>query len=220
MRPEKKKLVILGGGIGSLVTAWHLTSQPNWKEIYESITVYQTGWRLGGKCASGRGPNGRIEEHGLHIWFGFYDNSFDVIQNAYAMLGRPAGSPLATWPDAFKKHSYLVIAHQFKVNWHPWEFDFPVNDRVPGRGSPIPNLWQYISLTIDFIDFLFLRPDGRGNPASIRDRRARAGAENRKANLRQVVDERQQEVVAKECRSRDGRLRLEFCGRYLPSRKY
>ena len=58
MRPDKKKkLVILGGGIGSLVTAWHLTSQPNWKEIYESITVYQTGWRLGGKCASGRGPN-------------------------------------------------------------------------------------------------------------------------------------------------------------------
>ena len=152
MRPDKKKkLVILGGGIGSLVTAWHLTSQPNWKEIYESITVYQTGWRLGGKCASGRGPNGRIEEHGLHIWFGFYDNSFDVIQNAYAMLERPPGSPLAAWSDAFKKHSYFVIAHQFKGQWYPWEFDFPVNDRVPGRGSTLPNLWQYISLTIDFI---------------------------------------------------------------------
>ena len=152
MRPDKKKkLVILGGGIGSLVTAWHLTSQPNWKEIYESITVYQTGWRLGGKCASGRGPNGRIEEHGLHIWFGFYDNSFDVIQNAYAMLGRPPGSPLAAWSDAFEKHSYFVIAHQFKDQWYPWEFDFPVNDRVPGRGSTLPNLWQYISLTIDFI---------------------------------------------------------------------
>ena len=88
---RKKKLAILGGGIGSLVTAWQLTSQPNWKEIYESVTIYQTGWRLGGKCASGRGPNGRIEEHGLHIWFGFYDNSFDVIQSAYAMLDRTRG---------------------------------------------------------------------------------------------------------------------------------
>jgi hypothetical protein len=38
---RKKKLAILGGGIGSLVTAWQLTSQPNWKEIYESITIYQ-----------------------------------------------------------------------------------------------------------------------------------------------------------------------------------
>jgi uncharacterized protein with NAD-binding domain and iron-sulfur cluster len=148
---KKKKLAILGGGIGSLVTAWHLTSQPNWKEIYESITIYQTGWRLGGKCASGRGPNGRIEEHGLHIWFGFYDNSFDVIQNAYAMLDRPAGSPLATWSDAFKKHSYLVFAQQFKGQWHPWGFDFPIDDRVPGRGAATPNLWQCISGTIDFI---------------------------------------------------------------------
>ena len=148
---KKKKLAILGGGIGSLVTAWHLTSQPNWKEIYESITIYQTGWRLGGKCASGRGPNGRIEEHGLHIWFGFYDNSFDVIQNAYAMLERPAGSPLATWPDAFKKHSYLVFAQQFKGQWYPWGFDFPIDDRVPGRGAATPSLWQCISGTIDFI---------------------------------------------------------------------
>ena len=148
---KKKKLAILGGGIGSLVTAWHLTSEPNWKEIYESITIYQTGWRLGGKCASGRGPNGRIEEHGLHIWFGFYDNSFDVIQNAYAMLERPAGSPLATWSDAFKKHSYLVFAQQFKGEWHPWGFDFPIDDRVPGRGAATPNLWQCIRSTIDFI---------------------------------------------------------------------
>jgi uncharacterized protein with NAD-binding domain and iron-sulfur cluster len=148
---RKKKLAILGGGIGSLVTAWQLTSQPNWREIYESITIYQTGWRLGGKCASGRGLNGRIEEHGLHIWFGFYDNSFDVIQGAYATLGRAPGSPLATWSDAFKKHSYLVIAQQFENSWHPWGFDFPTDDRVPGRDRSTPNLWQCIGLTIDFI---------------------------------------------------------------------
>ena len=80
---------------------------------------------LGGKCASGRGPHGRIEEHGLHIWFGFYDNSFDIIQDAYAMLDRPPGAPLATWSDAFKKHGYLVIAQQFKGQWHPWGFNFP-----------------------------------------------------------------------------------------------
>ena len=119
---RKKKLAILGGGIGSLVTAWQLTSQPNWKEIYESITIYQMGWRLGGKCASGRGTHGRIEEHGLHIWFGFYDNSFDVIQSAYSTLGRAPGAPLATWSDAFKKHSYLIIAQQFRNRMVPVGF--------------------------------------------------------------------------------------------------
>ncbi len=148
---KKKKLAILGGGIGSLTAAWWLTSQPNWKDLYESITVYQTGWRLGGKCASGRGPQGRIEEHGLHIWFGFYDNSFDIIQDAYAMLDRPPGAPLATWSDAFKKHGYLVIAQQFKGQWHPWGFNFPFNGRVPGRDAAELSLWKCIRLTIDFI---------------------------------------------------------------------
>ena len=95
-------------------------------------------------------PTGASKSTDCIFGFGFDDNSFDVIQNAYATLGRPSGSPLAAWPDAFKKHGYLVIAHQFKGQWHPWEFDFPVNDRVPGRGSTLPNLWQYISLTIDF----------------------------------------------------------------------
>ena len=48
-----KKIAILGGGIGSLTTAFALTSRRNWREHYE-ITVYQMGWRLGGKGASGR----------------------------------------------------------------------------------------------------------------------------------------------------------------------
>jgi len=30
-----------------------------------AITIYQMGFRLGGKGASGRGPSDRIEEHGL-----------------------------------------------------------------------------------------------------------------------------------------------------------
>jgi hypothetical protein len=38
------------------------------------VTVYQPGWRLGGKCASDRNMSaeGRLEEHGLHLprWTG------------------------------------------------------------------------------------------------------------------------------------------------------
>jgi len=147
---NKKKLVILGGGVGSMAAAWQLTSQPNWQDIYDSITVYQMGWRLGGKGASGRGDHARIQEHGLHIWLGFYDNAFDVMQNAYPMLDRPPGSPLATWTDAFKKHSYVVIAQNYNVKWYPWSFDFPENSSVPGYGAITPTLWQYILRLIDF----------------------------------------------------------------------
>src|SRR5688500_14734555 len=110
----KKKIAILGGGVGAMTTAYELTNEPGWKDRYESITVYQMGWRLGGKGASGRGPNGRIEEHGLHVWLGFYNNAFQMIQNAYAELGRPPGAPLATWEDAFKKHEFIVLMQKFK----------------------------------------------------------------------------------------------------------
>ncbi|MEG5164564.1 hypothetical protein QUB37_29835 [Microcoleus sp. AT3-A2] len=31
----KKKIVILGGGMGAMVTAFELTSQPNWQDLYD-----------------------------------------------------------------------------------------------------------------------------------------------------------------------------------------
>ena len=71
------KVVILGGGMAGLAAAWRL-SEPGWRDRFDSITVYQRGWRLGGKGASSRGENGRIEEHGLHIWLGSYENAFGV----------------------------------------------------------------------------------------------------------------------------------------------
>ena len=44
----KKKIAILGGGAAALSAAFGLTEKPGWKDQYE-ITVYQLGWRLGGK---------------------------------------------------------------------------------------------------------------------------------------------------------------------------
>jgi uncharacterized protein with NAD-binding domain and iron-sulfur cluster len=74
---DVRRIAILGGGVASLSTALELTSVPDWQTRYD-ITVYQMGWRLGGKGASSRNPaaGGRIEEHGLHVWFGCYDNAF------------------------------------------------------------------------------------------------------------------------------------------------
>ena len=64
----RKRIVILGGGLGAMAAAYELTNQPGWYERYE-ITIYQLGWRLGGKGASGHNADKyqRIEEHRLHI---------------------------------------------------------------------------------------------------------------------------------------------------------
>src|SRR5215813_310533 len=106
----KQRIAILGGGMAALTAAFEITSPPGWQADYE-VTVYQLGWRLGGKGASGRNAEHwqRIEEHGLHILFGFYDNAFRVLKACYDELGRPPGAPLATWQEAFKPHSYIVL---------------------------------------------------------------------------------------------------------------
>src|SRR6185295_16418235 len=131
----RTRIAILGGGVGAMTAAFHLTSVPGWRERYD-ITVYQMGWRLGGKGASGRNREraDRIEEHGFHLFFGFYDNAFAMIQRMYGELGRPAGAPLARWDQAFEPHSYFVLEEDVDGRRVPWQFEFPPVDGVPGQG--------------------------------------------------------------------------------------
>ena len=70
----KKKITVIGGGLGAMTAVCQLMRQPNAVDLYE-IDIYQMGWRLGGKGASGVNPEKghRVEEHGIHFWFGFYD---------------------------------------------------------------------------------------------------------------------------------------------------
>lgn len=137
---RKEKIVILGGGVGALTTAFAL-SRPGWRERYESITVYQLGWRLGGKGASGRGKYNRIEEHGFHLWLGFYENAFRMMQECYAELGRPEGAPLARWNDAFKKASVVGAEDRHAGQWKNWMITFPEDDRIPGVPDHQDETW-------------------------------------------------------------------------------
>ena len=142
MRTTPEKIVILGGGVGSMAAAWYLSDQPGWQDRY-AITVYQQGWRLGGKGASGRNPQRaqRIEEHGPHVWFGYYGNAFALMKAAYASLARPAGSPLASWREAFAPHQYSAMAEQVGAEWRPWHELFPIMPGEPGPGTPV-TLWE------------------------------------------------------------------------------
>ena len=144
--PSPQKIAVLGGGAGALTAAFHLTEQANWQDRYD-ITVYQMGWRLGGKGASGRNADigQRIEEHGLHIWFGFYDNAFDLMQKTYGALNRAPGSPLATWRDAFKPQNFIALTEKIDGDWRIWPIQTPNKPGEPGHGNEEVTLWEIVT---------------------------------------------------------------------------
>ncbi len=128
-------MVILGGGMAGLTTAWEL-SRGDWRRSLAGITVYQRGWRLGGKGASSRGHNGRIEEHGLHVLLGSYDATFRVLRECYAELDRPRtdpGCPIQTWRDAVRPSGDIGLAEPGEDGWNQFVTRFSTNDLVPGE---------------------------------------------------------------------------------------
>jgi uncharacterized protein with NAD-binding domain and iron-sulfur cluster len=150
---NRKKVAVLGGGAGALSAAFGITEMPGWQEQYE-ITVYQMGWRLGGKGASGRNAASgqRIQEHGLHVWAGFYENAFRVIRECYKSLARPADAPLATWQEAFKPHSFVTLLEQVGNGWKPWNLTLPTNSSVPGDDGELPTTWDYVTMMLQWAD--------------------------------------------------------------------
>jgi uncharacterized protein with NAD-binding domain and iron-sulfur cluster len=145
----KKKIAILGGGIGGLATAFELSAQPGWRDRYE-ITVYQMGWRLGGQGATGRNPehHERVEEHGLHFWGGFYENAFMLMRACYAELGRQPGQPLATIWEAFQPQPFWVVTEYLDGKWSPWPHPAPTNDERPGDGRVL-SPWGHVKLALE-----------------------------------------------------------------------
>jgi len=125
------KIAVVGGGCGAITAAFELT-RPEHKNKY-SVTVYQLGWRIGGKGASGRGPADRIEEHGLHIWMGAYENAFRLLRECYTELDRPKEHRFASWRDAFYPDSYVAVADKSpRGEWLPWVAKFPDMPGCPG----------------------------------------------------------------------------------------
>lgn len=163
MSARRPRVAILGAGMAGLASAWRL-SEPGWRDELESITVYQRGWRLGGKGASSRGPNGRIEEHGLHLWLGYYENSFRLLRECYAELDRPATDPQApirTWREAMLPMETVGLEDGRPDGWHHWLGQFTPNELEPGdpEGGERPfsvagTLRRTLQLIADFLDSL------------------------------------------------------------------
>jgi uncharacterized protein with NAD-binding domain and iron-sulfur cluster len=131
-----QKIAILGGGIGSLATAAELTTDPNWQQNYD-ITIYQMGWRLGGKGASGRNRNisDRIQEHGIHLWMGFYENAFQMIRQVYDEAHQKNLMPQSPFTDARKAFSpmnFTPMMEQVGNAWKFWNLSWPATPEFPG----------------------------------------------------------------------------------------
>jgi uncharacterized protein with NAD-binding domain and iron-sulfur cluster len=118
------RVAIVGGGCAAMAAALELT-RPEHDGRF-AVTVYQLGWRLGGKGASGRGPAGRIEEHGLHLWMGWYENAFRLMRECYDELGRD-------WREAFEPAPLVAVTDKTPDGaWTSWIRAFPPAEGLPG----------------------------------------------------------------------------------------
>jgi len=176
----RRGVAVLGGGCGALTAVYGLTSKPGWEDEYD-ITVYQLGWRLGGKGASGRNRehNERIEEHGLHVWAGFYENAFRVMRECYAELNRAPDQPLATVWDAFKEHSYVTLQEEVDGKWIPWNIDMPRLPGMPGDGETVPSVPEYVESLFERLVEIHERTDAEHGEIA----EAKAAASERVADV-------------------------------------
>ena len=145
---QPKKIAVIGGGLSAVTAVYNLVKDPDWKQKYD-ITIYQLGWRLGGKGASGVNPEigYRVEEHGLHLWMGFYENAFAMMREIYGELDRPSTDPLGDFNAAFKGQSFMIFEENVNGAWVDWKIDFPKMAGKVGDGSPVT--WEDLLKNIE-----------------------------------------------------------------------
>ena len=186
------KVAIVGGGMAGMSTAWELCRQneaKNASECYE-ITVYERSARLGGKGASTRDDEGRILEHGLHVWLGFYENAFAIMRECYsevAMRGwGPDGKvgeilPHGSFDEAFIPEPHIGVASRRRSgDLEVWSGMLPLMKGQPGEPLDVDTnpftLWAYLARCLGLVRALMQsmlapaqgeaapgdpRPDGR-----------------------------------------------------------
>lgn len=155
--------------MAGVAAAWRL-SEPGWEQHFEQITIYQRGGRLGGKGASHRGAHQRVEEHGLHIWLGYYDNAFRLLRDCYDELDRartdPA-CPIATIEQALAPASRVGLEDFDGEHWHHWVGDFATNDLRPGDDAASVGSFTGADIVRRSVRLLgdFYQSVGRSSPA-------------------------------------------------------
>jgi uncharacterized protein with NAD-binding domain and iron-sulfur cluster len=162
MSQSRQKVAVLGSGVGAMVAAFELTHPAHDGASNYDVTIYQMGWRLGGKGACGRNRtwHDTIEEHGLHIWLGFYCNAFAALKSCYDELDRPPGTPLARIGDALKPQNFITFMDRHGGPWSRWDIAFAPVPGDPWDATP-PSAWAHARMLLGWM----VNTLGRESPA-------------------------------------------------------
>ena len=148
-----QKIAILGGGPGALSAAWELTELD--KSGAYDITIYQMGWRLGGKCASSRntapGMLYRNEEHGLHVLGGWYHNTFFMLRRIYEAWEKTPRPDGMTLKEAFIPVTSASLMDHWWRKWHRLDVDFPVTPGEPGVDPVEVTPWTILERMMEWL---------------------------------------------------------------------
>ncbi len=156
-----KKIAVLGGGIAGLTAAWELTSTPELRSRHK-VTVYQMGFRLGGKLASGRlGPEAKNVEHGLHVWFGFYENAFALLRRLYDEWERDPRGPFQSWTDVMEPRNYTPLGYRLDGQWGLYPKLWLGNADEPGDGRVNLTLAGVMTEILHALDRVLFHPRTR-----------------------------------------------------------
>lgn len=192
-----EKIAVLGGGAAALAAVFALTELPESRSRYD-ITIYQMGWRLGGKGASSRDParRGRNEEHGLHVFGGFYHNTFSLMRDCYAEWTKLYPGEALAFSEAFTKvPDCTLVGNPTGDGVETMDLPFPTNDLEPGIDPPDPGPFVMLDRMLRYVRDMLLRlanadiyalGDGPGLAHSIISRRAAAMANRLDRLLRRL----------------------------------
>jgi uncharacterized protein with NAD-binding domain and iron-sulfur cluster len=149
----RTRVAIVGGGPGGIATAFWLTSTQALRDRFE-VTLWTRGWRLGGKGATGRNASehNRIEEHGLHLWLGFYTDAFRTMREAFAELGPHGTGSFTSIEQAFSPVRQAAFMERDgpgdPPGYLPWIISFL---RLPGSPGDPPAETSPLRLLLEWI---------------------------------------------------------------------
>lgn len=117
----KKKVVILGAGVGGLTTAHYLSKNP----LFD-ITIYERKDEIGGMARSDRDQDGCAREYCWRVFFNFYSNLFEILDEIplYDNLGKPLGKPLHKQPKNNQNNN--LVSDNFTIYRHNSFSDTPM----------------------------------------------------------------------------------------------